>query len=146
MRIKTLGLSFALPLLALSFAATAQTPSPVGRWKTFDDETGKAMSVTEVYVTKNGDLAAKVIETLNTPNATCTKCSGAKKDKPIIGMMVFWNVKKSGDDWGNGQGFKPSTGDSFKVKSVKLLDGGNKLELTGCKLVFCRSANWTRVN
>lgn len=146
MRIKPLGLLFALPLVALSFAATAQTPSPIGRWKTFDDETGKAMSVTEVYVTKSGDLAAKVVETLNTPNATCTKCSGAKKNKPIVGMMVFWNVRKSGDDWGNGQGFKPSTGDSFKVKSVKLLEGGNKLEITGCKLVFCRSANWARVD
>lgn len=146
MRIKPLGLLFALPLAVLSFAAMAQTPSPVGRWKTLDDKSGQAMSVVEVYVTKNGDLAAKVVETLNTPNATCTKCSGAKKNKPIIGMLVFWNVKKSGDNWGNGQGFKPSTGDSFNVKNVKLLDGGNKLELTGCKMVFCRSANWVRVN
>ena len=146
MRIKPLGLLFALPLVALSFAAMAQAPSPIGRWKTFDDATGKAMSVTEVYLTKNGGIAAKVVETLNTPNATCGKCSGAQKNKPIIGMMVFWNVKNTEDGWGGGQGFKPSTGDSFRVKSVKLMDGGNKLEITGCKLVFCRSANWVRVN
>lgn len=141
MRIKLLALVLAM----LPLAASAQN-SPVGRWKTIDDETGKPMSITEVYVAKNGNLAAKVVETLNTPNALCTECSGAQKDKPVTGMMVFWDLKQGSDGWTGGKGFKPSTGDNFKVKSVKLLDGGNKLEITGCKLMFCRSANWQRVN
>lgn len=135
----------ALALAMLPLATFAQN-SPVGRWKTIDDETGKPMSVTEVYVAKNGNLAAKVVETLNTPNALCTECSGAQKNQPVIGMMVFWDVKQEGDGWAGGKGFKPSTGDNFKVKSVKLLDGGKKLEVTGCKLMFCRSANWQRTD
>ena len=62
MRINFFASVLALPLLAVTFAATAQTPDPVlGKWKTFDDETGKAMSVTEVYRTKNGSIAAKVV-------------------------------------------------------------------------------------
>lgn len=131
-------------LLLLPLTAFAQN-TPIGKWQTIDDETGKPMSITEVYLAKNGHLAAKVVATLNTPNALCNKCSGAQKNKPITGMMVFWDVKQSGQGWGGGKGFKPSTGDSFRVKSVKLLDDGNKLEITGCKLVFCRSANWQRV-
>lgn len=147
LRAKLLFSLFALPLLAASSMAFAQSDaSPIGRWKTWDDETGKPMSITEVYEAKNGKLAAKVVETLNTPNATCTKCSGDQKNKPIAGMPVLWNLEKIPDGWGNGRGFKPSTGDSFKVKSIKLVDGGNKLEITGCKLaVLCRSAHWTRV-
>jgi uncharacterized protein (DUF2147 family) len=144
MRNKKLAL---LPILALavSFTASAQS-SPIGRWKTIDDETGKVMTITEVYQTKNGTLAAKIVEALDPKAATCTECSGAKKNKPTVGMVVLWDLKQSGNDWGNGQGFKPSTGDSFKVKSVKLVDGGRKLEITGCKLMFCRSANWQRAD
>lgn len=145
MRIKTFMTMLALPLLAASFAAAAQS-SPLGRWKTIDDETGKPMTIVEVYQAKNGTLAAKVVETLYTPNAVCTACSGKDKGKPIIGMPVLWNLKAMGGGWGEGNGFKPSTGDSFKAKSVKLVDGGSKLEITGCKMMFCRSANWVRAD
>ena len=132
-------------ILALLPAAAFAQSSPVGRWTTIDDETKNPMSITEVYEAKGGTLAAKVVETLNKPNATCTECSGKQKDKPIIGMMVLWDLKKTADGWGNGSGFKPSTGDSFKAKSVKLVNDGKTLEITGCKLMFCRTAQWQRV-
>ncbi|GHA70868.1 DUF2147 domain-containing protein [Cognatilysobacter bugurensis] len=139
---------FALALVSVSCTAFAQSPaSPVGRWKTIDDETGKAMSITEVYQAKNGTFAAKVVEALDPKAATCTACSGDKKGKPTAGMVVLWDLKPAGNAWGNGQGFKPSTGDNFKVKSVKLVDGGQKLEITGCKMSFlCRTATWQRAN
>ena len=146
MRNKYFATVLALPLLAAVFAASAQTPDPViGKWKTFDDETGKAMSITEVYRTKNGGIAAKVVETLNKPNATCDKCDGKDKGKPIQGMLVFWDVKQEEGTWGGGRGFKPSTGDSFKVKSVKASADGKHLTITGCKLMFCREGKWERV-
>src|SRR5690606_2772177 len=47
----------ALLLLALPFVAFAQT-SPEGRWKTLDDETGKPMTIAEVYKATDGTLAA----------------------------------------------------------------------------------------
>lgn len=137
---------FALALMSVTFAATAQT-SPVGRWKTIDDETGKTMTITEVYPAKNGTLAAKVVEAIDAKAATCSKCSGARKGKPTTGMVVLWDLKPAGNGWGNGQGFKPSTGDSFKVKSVQLVDNGQKLEITGCKMSFlCRTATWHRAD
>jgi uncharacterized protein (DUF2147 family) len=119
--------------------------SPIGRWKTLDDETGKAMTVVEVYTAKNGHLAARIVENIAAP-ATCEKCSGKDKGKPIVGMPVLWDLKAKADGtWGDGQGFKPSAGMNFKAKSVKLLDGGKKLQVTGCKAVFiCRDATWVR--
>ena len=52
---------FALLMLALPVVASAQN-SPVGRWKTFDEETGKVMTIAEVYQAQNGKLAAKIVK------------------------------------------------------------------------------------
>jgi uncharacterized protein (DUF2147 family) len=137
---------FGLTLVAASAFAFAQSAaSPIGRWKTLDDETGKAMTVVEVYTAKNGHLAARIVENIAAP-ANCEKCSGKDKGKPIVGMPVLWDLKAKPDGtWGDGQGFKPSAGMNFKAKSVKLLEGGKKLQVTGCKAVFlCRDATWVR--
>ena len=136
----------AMPLLCIAFAARGQDigSAAIGRWKTFDDVTGKAMSITEVYRTKSGAIAARIVETLNKPNATCDACPGDRRGKPIAGMVVFWGMRQENGLW-DGNGFKPSTGTSFKVKRIRLLDHGRKLEITGCKFVFCRTAIWERV-
>ena len=146
MRTKLPALLLALPLLAFAAATFAQSAtSPIGRWKTIDDETGKAMTVVEVYTAKNGNLAAKIVENIAAP-PTCEKCSGKDKGKPIVGMPVLWDLKNKDGTWGDGRGFKPSTGDSFKAKSIKVVEGGKKLEVTGCKAIFCRTATWIRAD
>lgn len=137
---------FALLMLAVPAIASAQN-SPVGRWKTIDDETGKVMTITEVYQAQNGTLAARIVEAVNPAAAKCDKCSGQKKGASTVGMNVLWGLKPIAGGWGGGEGFKPSTGDSFKAKSVKLVDGGRKLEVTGCKMSFlCRSATWVHAD
>ena len=81
---KALAASSTVLLLAAS-AAHAQSPSSaVGRWKTIDDATGKAKSVVEVYVAKDGRLAGKVVEILDLkdgPDPACTECKGANHGK-----------------------------------------------------------------
>ncbi len=133
-----------VPILAVVASATAADPVD-GRWRTLDDETGKPMSIVEVS-TAGGILNAKVVETLNEPNAKCSHCSGADKNKPVVGMRVLWGLKKQNGVWGSGSGFKPSSGDSFKAKSVKPSADGKTLEITGCKLMFCRTAKWERAS
>lgn len=135
-------------LASLSFAATAQhAASPIGKWKTLDDKTGKVMTISEVYEAKNGTLAAKIVENVGNLPANCTTCSGDHKGKPIVGMVTLWNLKANKDGtWGGGNGYKPSEDTSFKAKTVKLADGGNKLEITGCKSIFCRTATWVRAD
>lgn len=135
-------------LATLSMAATAQqhAASPVGKWKTLDDETGKPMTITEIYETKNGTLAAKITENLGLP-ANCDACSGQYKGKPFVGIVTLWNLKPQGDGtWGGGNGYKPSDDRKFTAKSVKLIDGGKKLEVKGCVAFFCKTATWVRVD
>ena len=136
----------AAALASLAFSVSAQNASPVGKWKTLDDESGKAMTITEVYEAKNGTLAAKITENLGLP-APCGECSGQYKGKPYVGIVTLWNLKAQPDGtWGGGNGYKPSEDTSFKAKTVKLADGGNKLEVTGCKSIFCRTATWVRAD
>ena len=134
-------------LAAVSFSASAQNPaSPIGKWKTLDDKSDKAMTITEVYEAKNGTLAAKIVENLGLP-ATCSDCSGPHKGKPMVGMVTLWNLKANKDGtWGGGSGYKPSEDREFKAKTVTLTDGGKKLEVKGCVSIICRTATWVRVN
>ena len=138
----------AAALASLSFAATAQhsATSPVGKWKTLDDKTGKVMTVSEIYEAKNGTLAAKIVEAVGVP-ATCTTCSGQHKDKPMVGIVTLWNLKANKDGtWGGGNGYKPSEDRNFNAKSMKLVDGGKKLEVKGCVSIICRTATWVRAD
>jgi uncharacterized protein (DUF2147 family) len=143
MRINAFATLLALPLLATAFAASAQD-SPVGRWKTFDEETGQARSIVEVYEAKDGTLAGKVSETLYAPNPICDKCSGANKNKPIKGMVILWGLKRDGDGWSGGTVLKPSAGKTYKSKA-QLLDGGKKFEVSGCLAFICKHQLWTRI-
>ena len=135
----------AAALASFAFAASAQT-SPVGKWKTLDDKSGKPMTITEVYEAKNGTLAAKITENLGLP-ATCADCSGQYKGKPMVGIVTLWNLKANKDGtWGGGNGYKPSEDRNFNAKSVKLVDGGKKLEVKGCVAFICRTATWVRAD
>jgi uncharacterized protein (DUF2147 family) len=137
----------AAALASVTFSASPQNAtSPIGKWKTLDDKSGKAMTITEVYETKNGTLAAKITENLGLP-ATCADCEGQYKGKPMVGIVTLWNLKAQKDgSWGEGNGYKPSEDRSFKAKSVKLVDGGKKLEVKGCVAFICRTATWVRAN
>lgn len=139
-------LSIALLLLALPLACFAQN-SPVGRWKTIDDETGKVKSIVEIYKTTNGSLAGKVAELVNSekgPNAVCDKCSGSNKDKPIKGMVILWNLKADGENhWSGGLVLDPAKGKTYKSK-IQLSPDGRKLDMSGCIAFICRAQTWVR--
>ena len=137
-----------LSLLAAA-AAHAQQPhsSAVGRWKTIDDATGKAKSVVEVYVAKDGRLAGKVVEILDLkdgPNPACTECKGANHGKPIKGMVILWGLHADGTGrWAGGRVLDPENGKDYKAK-LELLDRGRELGMSGCIAFVCRQQVWVR--
>ena len=133
MRTKLLALLLlALPLSAISQNMAAQN-TPVGTWTTIDDKTQKPKSVVEVYQAKDGSLAGRVTEILQSdrgPNPVCDKCSGDRKDKPVKGMVILWGIRQKGDTWEGGQILDPKNGKVYSVK-VTPVEGGKKLDVRG---------------
>ncbi|MEA9578352.1 DUF2147 domain-containing protein [Xanthomonas nasturtii] len=141
-------LMVALPLAAASLLAQA-SDSPVGRWKTIDDETGKPKSVVQIEQAANGTLSGKVVEILqsnNGPNPMCDKCDGALKGKPIKGMTILWGLKADGTAvWGGGSVLDPAKGRTYKAK-ITLTEGGKKLQMRGYVGIEAlgRTQTWVR--
>lgn len=133
-------------LLALLPMTAFAKASPVGRWQTIDDETGKVKSIVEVSENANGKLQGKVVEVLHStrgPNPVCDKCSGANKDKPVEGMTILWGLSSDGNAWSGGTILDPKNGKTYKAKA-ELLDGGAKLGVSGCIAFICRQQVWVR--
>ena len=137
--------ALAIGLAAVPMFASAQ--SPVGKWKTIDDETGKAKSIVEITQASNGTLQGRVIEILSSdrgPNPTCDKCSGANKGKPVKGMVILWGLKPDGNGkWAGGTVLDPAKGKTYKSK-LELTSGGDKLGMSGCIAFICREQTWVR--
>lgn len=132
-----------LCLFALLFtAAFAYAQSPVGKWKTIDDETGKEKSIVEVYE-QGGKVYAKIIKLLNKPADTlCDQCPGDKKNKPIVGMVFVNGLKKDGSEYAGGEILDPAKGKTYKCKMW--LEGG-KLMVRGYVGPFFRTQTWHRI-
>lgn len=64
-------------LLVLMFSLGVYSQSVVGKWKTIDDETGKAKSIVEIYE-KSGKIYGRVLDILEVENRNriCSNCSG----------------------------------------------------------------------
>ena len=121
-----------LPLTALAQNALAQS-TPVGRWRSIDDATGKPKAVIEVSTAGNGTLSAKIVQLIDTsdgPNPLCDDCSGARHNKPILGMTIAWGLKPEGKVWAGGRILDPENGKEYSVKMTPIA-GGRKLEVRG---------------
>ena len=121
----------ALALATAGAAALAQA-TPVGLWKTIDDD-GKTEK-SSVRISDSAGLLSGKIETIaDAAKAAdvCDKCSDERKNKPIVGMTIIRNAKK-GDDgvWAGGDILDPSNGKVYKLH-LKPVDGGKKLEVRG---------------
>ena len=139
---KTL-ISIALFFLVIFFA---QGQSVVGKWKTIDDETGKAKSIVEIYE-KSGKIYGKVVDILEEENKkrVCTNCSGDDKNKPILGMTVIKGLSKEGSQYTNGKILDPKNGKLYKCFIT--LETKDKLKVRGYIGIslFGRTQYWYRV-
>lgn len=145
MRKTLLAACLAAPLMALSLAASASDPV-AGRWKTIDSDTGKPKSYVEIGQAANGALSGRIVELIDPskPNPTCDKCKDDRKDKPITGMEIIRGMKADGGgEYSGGTILKPDEGKVYKSK-MKLIDGGKKLEVSGCIAFICKSQVWLR--
>lgn len=127
-----LALLCLLPVSAFAQNTSAQS-SPLGRWRSIDDASGKPKAVIEISETGNGTLSAKIVQILDTkdgPNPLCDDCTGTRHNKPILGMTIAWGLKPQGKVWAGGRILDPENGKEYSVKMTPIA-GGRKLEVRG---------------
>lgn len=137
-------LIFIASLLLLTITANSQ--SILGKWKTYDDQTGTSKSIVEI-TERNGKIYGKVIKLLNPKmaNMRCKDCPGTDKDKPVVGIEVLKGLSKNEGKYDRGKILDPSSGKVYKC-SIHL-EGKNKLIVRGYIGIAAlgRSQTWTRV-
>lgn len=142
--IKKLVTAFAL--CAAGTAAMAQM-SPVGLWRTIDDD-GKTEK-SQVRITEQGGVLTGVIEKITDPtkqDSKCDECTDDRKGKPAIGMQIIRGVKQDADDkelWTGGQILDPNNGKIYKTR-LKPIEGGKKMEMRGYIGFLYRTQVWVR--
>lgn len=132
--------------LILTFAAfIAFAQSPVGIWKTIDDETGAAKSHVEIFE-KNGKFYGKIVKLLQRePDVVCIECPGAKKNQKVLGLEIIWDMKSYDDYWSYGKILDPESGKEYKCNIS--LAGNDKLDVRGYVgfAALGRTQTWIRV-
>ncbi len=138
--------------LLMTSASVFATTDIEGTWRTIDDKTGFSKGIVEITKSGDGTYSGKIIEVVPrpgyTPKTTCDKCSGALKNKPILGMTVLSGMKQSSKnerEFTGGRILDPLTGKSYKTK-MKLNSSGSRLNMRGYVgvEVVGRSQTWIR--
>lgn len=142
-------------LIAATIAASilaapgwAQDPSPVGLWKNIDDVTGKPKALIRI-TESNGALQGQIEKLFRAPNEDqtpkCERCEGARKDAPVLGLVIMSGLKKDGSEYTGGEILDPDNGKVYKSK-LSLADGGKKLNVRGYIGIpmLGRSQTWVR--
>jgi len=128
----------------LLFAGLISAQSVEGIWKTID-ESGEALSHVEICK-KDGKLHGKIVKLLTSPeDELCTECPGDKKNEPLLGMEILWDLEDQGDEYDDGEIMDPKNG---KVYSCKIwLEAENELIVRGYLgfSMLGRSQTWYRV-
>ena len=126
----------------------------VGTWKTIDDETSKEKSWVKIedrggkYFAKiekllDPEVLAKSKTPTNPTDIVCEKCSGAKANKPILGLEIIWDMEKYSDKYGGGSILDPKKGSEYSC--TMWLEDANTLKVRGWWGFIYRTQTWYRV-
>ena len=141
-----LGIALSLTLGA-SLAALAQM-TPVGLWKTIDDDGKTEKSYVRIVDAGGGKLTGRIEKIIDPAKQDdkCTKCTDARKDQPLLGMTLFAGLAKDPDEddvWEGTKILDPNEGKEYRMR-IKMIDGGRKLQLRGYIGPFYRTQVWVR--
>lgn len=145
---KKILIAFLALLLVASFlpAGHAADPSIAGVWSLpvlKGKDKGKERFQVEIFE-KDGVYYGKIVKLTSLPeNALCTKCKKERKDKPLIGMLMLWNLKKEAGRYVEGKIYDVDAGKEYKCSITQITP--DKLQVTASLLFLSESHYWTRV-
>lgn len=122
--------------------------SPIGRWKSVDDATGKVKAIVVIWE-QDAKLYGKIEKLVDPdpgdPDPRCTRCAGALKNRPLVGLRILWHLKKEGDEWLGGKILDPNNGKAYRC-SIAVEIGGKRLKVRGFigLSMFGRTQYWVR--
>ena len=139
----------AIIFIAIGFSASAQdtADTPVGLWRTIDDQTGQAKAEIRIRANSQGLLTGVVEKSLViNPKPICTECSDDRKDKLKLGMEVIRDIQKAQapDVWDGGKILDPESGRAYTLR-LRPIDGGTRLEVRVSLGPFSRTQTWLRI-
>ncbi|MEQ1746945.1 MAG: DUF2147 domain-containing protein [Saprospiraceae bacterium] len=132
-------------ILLIAFCASLSAQSPVGTWKTIDDDTGEAKSHVQIYK-EGGQIFGKVDRLLkHAPDRKCEKCPGERKNQPVLNMVILEKMQHKDGKWASGRILDPEKGKWYTC-SLWLKDGDpNVLVVRGYWGPFYRTQYWYRL-
>ena len=130
-------------LLALALAsgvASAQTAEDAfGVWLNPENK-----SNVEFYKCGEG-LCGKITKVADGQTTDDKNPDAAKRNRPIVGLVIMENAKKTGANKWQGTLYNRADGKSYS--GTVTIKSKNALDLSGCvAAVLCRTTTWTRVN
>jgi uncharacterized protein (DUF2147 family) len=140
-------------LITLALAAAAGTAlaqaSPLGLWKTIDDETRVEKS--HVRISDAGGVLTGRIEKIadaTKQDSTCVECTDERKGQKVLGMTIIRGARPDAGkaSWEGGDILDPNNGKVYKLL-LKPIDGGKRLEVRGFigTALLGRTQTWVRV-
>ncbi|MFT4195347.1 DUF2147 domain-containing protein [Ottowia sp.] len=134
-------------LIVAGAAAQAQT-TPVGTWRSIDDDTQQPKA--QIVISEQGGVLTGRIEQLlrpgADPRAVCERCTDDRKDRPMVGLEIIRGARKAEgrDVWEGGRILDPEKGSTYALRLTPI-EGGQKLEVRGAIGPFGRTQTWVRV-
>ncbi len=131
-------------------AEPAAGPVLTGFWTAYNDD-GKPGGIFYFYE-KDGLYEGRLVKEITYPedppeNPLCTHCPGEKKDKPMLGLVIVWGMKKHGvAKYEDGKILDPRNGSVWSAE-LDVTPDNQKLNLRGyvATPLFGQTRVWTRL-
>lgn len=133
-----------LTLLLFSFPTFAQG-SPVGVWRTIDEQTNEAKSLVRIF--EEGGKLVGEIQTLLPEGRMCNACVEPYRGTNARGVRILRGFSRDGDTWRGGRILNIADGKDYKAKMKVQPDGTLRLwGYVGLDTPLTRRAQvWERV-
>jgi len=134
------------PILALAQVAGE---SPVGLWRTIDDQTGKPRALVRLFE-QDGRIFGRIERALAPDESTspvCDLCTDERRGQPKIGLIIIRNMQRDGEVWSGGDILDPDNGKVYRCR-LRVVDDNRSLEVRGFIgfSLLGRTQMWERVD